>query len=123
MKSKIEQLQYKIAKKEALQILLSDDRYNQVVTQLSNNKYIQLVNQHKDQFKTLRAHIELMLKCINIKAIDPLEKDENFIENTIFGYLHALFKFETEKEIKNEILQLLELLKPHKEVKTVYTGF
>ena len=113
MKSKIEQLQ----------ILLSDDKYNQLVNKLSNNKYIQLVNQHKDQFKTLKADIELMLKCINIKAIDPLEKDENFIENTIFGYLHALFKFETEKEIKNEIQQLLELLKQHKEVNTVYTGF
>lgn len=93
------------------------------IEQLSNNKYIQLVNQHKDQFKTLRADIKLMLKCINIKATDPLEKDENFIENTIFGYLHALFKFETEKEIKNETLQLFELLEPLKEDKTVYTGF
>jgi len=105
MKSKIERLQDKIAKKEAelqkekekLQNLLTDTKTRHSVTQ------------YKEQFKALGAEIELIEGYVSIKAIDK-QKDENFIETWL----------PIDDELESKIEKALDNLKICRKLENTY---
>lgn len=105
MKSKIERLQDKIAKKEAelqkekekLQNLLTDTKTRHSVTQ------------YKEQFKALGAEIELIEGYVSIKAIDK-QKDENFIETGL----------PIDDELESKIEKALDNLKICRKLENTY---
>lgn len=107
MKSKIERLQDKIAKKEAelqkekekLQNLLTDTKTRHSVTQ------------YKEQFKALGAEIELIEGYVSIKAIDE-QKDENFIETWL----------QLDDELELKIKKALDNLKICRQLENTYGG-
>ena len=105
MKSKIERLKDKIAKKEAelqkekekLQNLLTDTKTRHSVTQ------------YKEQFKALGAEIELIEGYVSIKAIDK-QKDENFIETWL----------PIDDELESKIEKALDNLKICRKLENTY---
>lgn len=105
MKSKIERLQDKIAKKEAelqkekekLQNLLTDTKTRHSVTQ------------YKEQFKALGAEIKLIEGYVSIKAIDE-QKDENFIETWL----------PIDDELESKIEKALDNLKICRKLENTY---
>lgn len=107
MKSKIERLQDKIAKKEAelqkekekLQTLLTDAKTHHSVTQ------------YKEQFEALGAEIELIEGYVRIKAIDT-QKDENFIETWL----------QLDDELELKIKKALDNLKICRQLENTYGG-
>lgn len=107
MKSKIERLHDKIAKKEAelqkekekLQTLLTDAKTHHSVTQ------------YKEQFEALGAEIELIEGYVRIKAIDT-QKDENFIETWLL----------IDDELESKIKQALDNLKICRKLENTYGG-
>lgn len=107
MKSKIERLKGKIAKKEAelqkekekLQNLLTDTKTRHSVTQ------------YKEQFKALGAEIELIEGYVSIKAIDK-QKDENFIETWL----------PIDDELESKIEKALDNLKICRQLENTYGG-
>ena len=107
MKSKIERLHDKIAKKEAelqkekekLQTLLTDAKTHHSVTQ------------YKEQFEALGAEIELIEGYVRIKAIDT-QKDENFIETWL----------QLDDELELKIKKALDNLKICRQLENTYGG-
>lgn len=107
MKSKIERLKGKIAKKEAE---LQKEK-EKLQTLLSNEKSHHSVTQHKEQFKALGAEIENVDEYVCITPIDE-QKDENFIATWL----------PIDNELESKIKQALNNLKICRQLENTYGG-
>lgn len=107
MKSKIERLQDKIAKKEAE---LQKEK-EKLQTMLTDAKTHHSAIQYKEQFESLGAEIELIEGYVRIKAIDK-QKDENFIETWLL----------IDDELESKIKQALDNLKICRKLENTYGG-
>ena len=105
MKSKIERLQDKIAKKEA-ELQKEKEKLQNLLT---GTKTRHSVTQYKEQFKALGAEIELIEGYVSIKAIDK-QKDENFIETW----------FPIDDELESKIEKALDNLKICRKLENTY---
>ena len=105
MKSKIERLKDKIAKKEAQ---LQEEK-EKLQTLLTDAKTRHSVTQYKEQFEALGAEIELIEGYVSIKAIDK-QKDENFIETWL----------QLDDELESKIKQALDNLKICRKLENTY---
>lgn len=107
MKSKIERLKDKIAKKEAQ---LQEEK-KKLQTLLTDAKTHHSVTQYKEQFEALGAEIELIEGYVCIKAIDK-QKDENFIETWL----------QLDDELELKIKKALDNLKICRQLENTYGG-
>lgn len=107
MKSKIERLKDKIAKKEAQ---LQEEK-EKLQTLLTDAKTRHSVTHYKEQFEALGAEIELIEGYVSIKAIDK-QKDENFIETWL----------QLDDELESKIKQALDNLKICRKLENTYGG-
>lgn len=107
MKSKIERLKDKIAKKEAQ---LQEEK-EKLQTLLTDAKTRYSVTQYKEQFEALGAEIELIEGYVRIKAIDK-QKDENFIETWL----------QLDDELELKIKKALDNLKICRQLENTYGG-
>ena len=107
MKSKIERLKDKIAKKEAQ---LQEEK-EKLQTLLTDAKTRHSVTQYKEQFEALGAEIELIEGYVSIKAIDK-QKDENFIETWL----------QLDDVLESKIKQALDNLKICRKLENTYGG-
>lgn len=107
MKSKIERLQDKIAKKEAE---LQKEK-EKLQTLLADAKTHHSVIQYKEQFKALGAEIENVDEYVCITPIDE-QKDENFIATWL----------PIDDELESKIKQALNNLKLCRQLENTYGG-
>ena len=107
MKSKIERLQDKIAKKEAE---LQKEK-EKLQTLLTDAKTRHSVIQYKEQFKVLGAEIENVDEYVCITPIDE-QKDENFIATWL----------PIDNELESKIKQALNNLKICRQLENTYGG-